>query len=63
MNQAQAAALANQLCAEAIESDLNHAYFAQPSHNDTQTWAVLELDRKGMQHVALWVSPDLSFPL
>ena len=63
MNQTQAIALAKQLCAEAVEADLDHAYFARPSHNNTQAWAVLELNRKGMQHVALWVSPELSFPL
>lgn len=63
MNKAAAIALANNLANEAEEATLDHAYFVQPSQNDTETWAVLELDRKGMAHVALWVSPTLSFSL
>lgn len=63
MDQAQARALSLELCREAEEADLDHAYFVIPSHNDTQSWAVLEMARKGMLHVALWISPDLSFPI
>lgn len=64
MKKTQAHYLRAQLACEAKEAGLPHLYSLRESANDPEVFAVLEsLATPVNTPVALWVSPDLSFPI